>query len=162
LAGQAALSEDARGPQATLSTIRSGAGQPGTVTQSPESSSSQAPVVLTLKDALERARNLDPGYRSAFADAGIAREDHVQARAALLPSVVYNNEYIYTQGISTPGTSLTSDTRFIANNGVHEYLSEGNAHEVISAAQFADFSRTAAAAAAARAKAEIAARGLVA
>jgi outer membrane protein TolC len=165
LAGHAALSEDARGPQATLSTSPSGAGaagQRGTVTESPESSSSQAPVVLTLKDALERARNLDPGYRSAFADAGIAREDHVQARAALLPSVVYNNEYIYTQGISIPGTSLTSDTRFIANNGVHEYLSEGNAHEVISAAQFADFSRTAAAAAAARAKAEIAARGLVA
>jgi len=52
--------------------------------------------------------------------------------------------------------------RFIANNGVHEYLSQGNAHEVLSAGQFADFSRTAAVAAAARAKAEIAARGLLA
>src|SRR5262249_27612481 len=58
--------------------------------------------------------------------------------------------------------SLTSDTRFIANNGVHEYLSQGNAHEVVSAAQFAEFSRTAAAAAVTRAKAEIAARGLLA
>jgi len=121
----------------------------------------QAPVVLTLQDALARARNLDPTYRAALGDAGIAHEDHVQSRAALLPTVVYNNQYIFTQGIGIPGTSLTSDTRFIANNGVHEYLSQGNAHQVISASQFADFSRTAAAAAAARAKAEIAARGLL-
>jgi len=122
---------------------------------------SQAPVVLTLQDALARARNLDPTYRTVLGDAGIAHEDHVQSRAALLPTVVYNNQYIFTQGIGIPGTSLTSDTRFIANNGVHEYLSQGNAHQVISASQFADFSRTAAVAAATRAKAEIAARGLL-
>src|SRR5262249_5286834 len=122
---------------------------------------SQAPVVLTMQDALARARNLDPTYRAALGDAEIAHEDHVQSRAALLPSVVYNNQYIFTQGIGIPGTSLTSDTRFIANNGVHEYLSQGNAHQVISASQFADFTRTAAAAAAARSKAEIAARGLL-
>jgi outer membrane protein TolC len=115
-----------------------------------------APVVLTLQDALTRARNLDPTYRSALTDAGVAREDHVQARAALLPSVTYNNEYLYTQG---EGNGLP---RYIANNTVHEYVSQGNAHEMVSGAQFADFSRTAAAAAVARAKAEIAARGLVA
>lgn len=135
----------------------------------PESSSSQAPVVLTLKDALERARRLDPAYRSAVGDAGLAHEDHVQARAALLPSLAYNNAYTFTQGYGLRGLSasmahlaLTADTRFIANNGVHEYLSQGNAHEVLSAAQFADFRRTAAAEAVARAKAEVAARGLVA
>lgn len=122
-------------------------------------SDSQAPIVLTLQDALQRARALETTYRIALADAGVAHEDHVQARAALLPSVVYNNQYLYTQGNGTPG--LTTDTRYIANNGVHEYISQGNLHEVISAAQFADFSRTDAAAAAARAKAEVATRGLV-
>ena len=117
---------------------------------------SQAPIVVTLKDALQRARKLDPTYRSAITDAGIAHEDHVQARAALLPSVSEDTEYLYTEGTGT------SAPRYIANNSVHEYVSQGNAHEMVSGAQFADLSRTSAAAAAARAKAEVAARGLVA
>ena len=166
LAGSVALSKGASGQQYTSSkpeTRFAVLGQAGaSPTPQPESPGSQAPVVLTLQDALARARNLDPTYRASLGDAGLAREDHVQARAALLPSVVYNNQYIFTQGIGIPGTSLGADTRFVANNGVHEYLSLGNAHQVISAAQFADFTRTAALAAAARAKAEIAARGLVA
>ncbi|HVH88589.1 MAG TPA: TolC family protein [Terriglobales bacterium] len=123
-------------------------------------SDSQAPIVITLQDALKRARNLDTTYRTALTAAGVAREDHVQSRAALLPSLAYNNQYLYTQGTGLP-TTLTADTRYIANNGVHEYISQGNVHEVISGAQFADFNRTAAAAAAARANAEVAARGLV-
>ncbi len=117
---------------------------------------SQAPVVITLQDALQRARTLDVTYRSALMDVGIANEDHVQARAALLPNVSANTEYLYTQG---NGTAIP---RYIANNAVHEYVAQGNAHQVVSGAQFADYTRTAAAAAAARAKAEIAARGLVA
>jgi outer membrane protein TolC len=111
---------------------------------------------VTLQDSLQRARKLDPTYRSALTDAGIAREDHLQARAALLPSVSENTEYLYTEG------NGTSTPRYIANNDVHEYVSQGNAHEVISGTQFADYTRTSAAAAAARAKAEVAGRGLVA
>ena len=117
---------------------------------------SQAPVVLTLQDALQRARELDITYRTALTDAGIAHEDHVIARAALLPSVSENTEYLYTQG------SGSGAPRYIANNDVHEYVAQGNAHEVVSGAQFADYNRTASAAAAARARAEVAARGLVA
>src|SRR5215472_6285229 len=77
--------------------------QTGTSNAQPQASApeSQAPVVLTLRDALERARNLDPTYRTALTAAGIAREDHVQARAALLPSVTYNNQFVYTQGNGT-------------------------------------------------------------
>src|SRR5207237_3981150 len=67
-----------------------------------------------------------------------------------------NTEYLYTQG------NGTSTPRYIANNAVHEYASQANVHQVISGAQFADFNRTSAAAAAARANAEIASRGLVA
>src|SRR5205823_14742281 len=118
---------------------------------------SQAPVLITLRDALERAHNLDHPSRTALTDAGIAHEDHVQARVPLLPSVAENTEYLYRQG----GTG-TSTPRYIANNAVHEYVSQGNIHQVISGAQFADFNRTSAAAAAARANAEIASRGLVA
>src|SRR5690242_1055057 len=124
--------------------------------QANASPGSRAPMVITLQDALQRARNLDPTYRSAVTEAGIAHEDHVQARAALLPSVNENTEYLYTEGT---GTSVP---RYITNNAVHEYVAQGNAHEVVSGSQFADYTRTAAAAAAARARAEVAARALVA
>jgi outer membrane protein TolC len=123
------------------------------------SASQNAPQAVTLEDALKRARQLDPTYRTALTAAGVAREDHVQARAALLPGLSYNTQYLYTQGRGLP---VTGDTRYIANNGVHEYLSQGNAHEVVSGTQFADYRRTAALAAAARANAEVATRGLVA
>jgi outer membrane protein TolC len=142
-----------------IAAVSAVAQQPGAtpdVQAQPATQGSQAPVTLTLQDALQRAKNLDPTYRTALTAAGIAREDHVQARAALLPGVTENTEYLYTQGTGD-GTQ-----RYIANNAVHEYVAQGNAHEVISGTQFADYSRTAAAAAAARAQAEVAARGLVA
>jgi len=114
-----------------------------------------APLTLTLQDALARARNNAPQFLSALTDAAIAHEDRVQTRAGLLPNVTYNNEYLYTQGNGTPAG------RYIANNAVHEYVSQGNAHEAIGLGQFADYRRTIAAEALARARAEVARRGLV-
>ena len=126
-----------------------------------------APVTVTLQDALERARANNPQYRSALTDLGLAREDRVQARAALLPNVNYNASFIYTEGTGPLPVACANPTlgcptsRFIANNGVHEYISQGNAHEGLSLTNFADYRRSSAALAQARAKAEIAARGLV-
>jgi outer membrane protein TolC len=89
----------------------------------------------------------------------------VQARAALLPNITYNNSFIYTQGTGQPPACALSVTcpasRYIANNGVHEYISQGDAHEAISLTNFADYRRSSAMLAQARAKAEIATRGLV-
>jgi outer membrane protein TolC len=115
-----------------------------------------APIRVTLHDALERARHNSVVFQAAAGDAAIAREDRTQARDALLPSVTYNNSGIYTQG---GGAGFP--VRFIANNAVHEYLSEGNVHETLGAAGFADLHKVSALAAVARAKAEIASRGLV-
>lgn len=126
-----------------------------------------APVTITLQDALERARSNNPQYRSALTDLGLAREDRVQARAALLPNVNYDTSFIYTEGTGPLPLACANPTlgcptsRFIANNGVHEYISQGNAHEALSLTNFADYRRSSAALAQARAKAEIAARGLV-
>jgi len=124
-----------------------------------------SPLTITLQDALERARANDPQYHAALTDLGVAREDRVQARAGLLPAVTYNNSFIYTQGTGQPTACALSATcpasRFIANNGVHEYISQGNAHEALSLTNFADYRRSSAALAQSRAKAEIAARGLV-
>jgi len=123
------------------------------------------PLTITLQDALERARANDPQYHSALTDLGVAREERVQARAGLLPNVSYNNSFIYTEGTGQPPACAVSSTcpssRFIANNGVHEYISQANAHEVVSLTTFADYRRSSAALAEARAKAEIATRGLV-
>ena len=129
---------------------------------------SGAPLTITLQDALQRARQNDPQYRSAaITDLALAREDRVQARAGLLPNLNYNNSYIYTQGTGPlPVTCSTivagcPNARFIANNGVHEYISQANVHEALSLTNFADYRRSEAALAQARAKAEIAKRGLV-
>ena len=117
----------------------------------------QPPLVLTLQDALHRAQTVVPQFTSALTDVGVAHQDRVQARAALLPAISYNNQFLYTQGNGTPSG------RFIANNGVHEYVSQGNAHQVLNfgLGQLADYRRTGALEAVAKAKAEIASRGLV-
>src|SRR6266699_2488930 len=111
---------------------------------------------LTLQDALARARKNSTQFQSALTDAGLAHEDKIQARDALLPSVNYNNEALYTQS-NGPGNGV----RYIANNAVHEYVSQGNVHETLDLASISSFRRAAAAAAVARARAEIASRGLV-
>jgi outer membrane protein TolC len=127
----------------------------GEANQSTNSSSAPAPVALTLQDALERAKKLSPEYRTAVTAAGLAKEDRVQSRAGLLPSANFNGQFLYTQGT---GTSIP---RFIANNGVHEYVTQVTAGQTFSLAGVADYRRTVAAEAVAKARAEIAARGLV-
>lgn len=145
-------------------TAQSGNAQPQDSAGSPAAG---APITITLQDALQRARINDPQYRSAITDLGLAREDRVQARAGLLPNVNYGNSFVYTQGTGPLPVSCAAPaancpaTRFIANNGVHEYISQANAHQAISLTDFADYRRSSAALAQARAKAEIATRGLV-
>ena len=118
-------------------------------------SSAQAPLTLTLQDALNRARTNSVQFQAALTDQGIAHEDKVQARAGLLPSVNFNNEFIYTEPNGTPSGV------FVANNSVHEYLSQGDIHQVIGYTNYADYRRAKALEAVARAKAEVAKRGLV-
>ena len=117
--------------------------------------STQAPLTLTLQDALTRARSNSVAFQAALTDQGIAHEDKVQARAGLLPSVNYNNQFIYTEPNGTPSGV------FVANNSVHEYLSQGDIHQVIGYTNYADYRRAKALEAVARAKAEVAKRGLV-
>ena len=124
--------------------------------------SNDAPLTITLHDALQRAQQNDPQYRSAMTDLGLAREDRVQARAGLLPSVNYDSSFIYTEGVGNHELALNGGVpRFIANNAVHEYVSQADVHEALSLTTLADYRRSAALLAVSRAKAEIAARGLV-
>src|SRR5260370_9377691 len=116
---------------------------------------SAAPLTVTLPDALARAQTNAPQYRAALTEYGVARENRVQSRAALLPNVNYNAQFLYTQGNDT-GTG-----RYIDSNGVHEYLSEGNAHQALSLLNVAEYRRARAEESLAKARAEIATRGLV-
>jgi outer membrane protein TolC len=134
--------------------------------QSPSSSSapnSGAPQRITLEGAIALARKNDPTYHAAVTDAGLAREDRAQARDALLPTATFNTSALYTEPayISSPTGTTSSSVKFIANNAPHEYISQGNVHEQLDVASFAGYRRTMALAAAAKARSEIASRGLV-
>jgi outer membrane protein TolC len=112
-------------------------------------------VAERLQDALGRAKNNEPQYRAALTQYGVARQATVQSRAALLPNVNYNAEFLYTQG------NGTSTGRYVGANGVHEYVSEGNVHQALSFQNVAEYRRARAEEALAKAKSEIATRGLV-
>ena len=136
--------------------------QSGDSSPKPAAAAAQQPATpaepalrLTLDDALIRARQNSPQFQAALAEAQIAHEDTKQAKDALLPAITYDNQILYTQGNGTGGV------RYIANNAVHEYISQGNVHEVLSVAGIYDVRRASAGAALARARAEIASRGLV-
>jgi outer membrane protein TolC len=125
-------------------------------------SSANAPLRVTLQDALDRARKNSTQFQAAQTDAAIARQDKFQAGAGLLPSATYNNQVLYTQGAPAALQSKSGvPVLFIANNAVHEYISQANVHESIDLASVAGFRRASANAALARARAEIASRGLV-
>lgn len=115
------------------------------------------PVTITLQDAIERATKNYAQYLSAVTDAKVAHEDTVQARAALLPSISYTQQYLGTQGNGT----LPSG-RYVTNDGVHVYRAWSVLHQDMPAGffTFSPYRSAAAAAAAAQAKAEIARRGL--
>lgn len=128
-------------------------GQPG----QPANPNSEAPLTLTLKDALSRAEANGPQLLSARADANSAHEDLRQARAGILPSVSGRSEYLGTQGNGT----LPSG-RFVTNDGVHVYRDWAVVHQDFTAAIMrTTIDRAAAAEAIARARSEIAGRGLV-
>ncbi len=117
-----------------------------------------APVTITLQDALTRARANYAQYLSTVTDVKVAREDLLQARDAMLPSVGYTQQYLGTQG-----NGKTASGRYVTNDGVHVYRVWGVFHQDMPAGFFtgSTYKRAAAAAALADAKAEIARRGLV-
>ncbi len=120
-------------------------------------SPASVPLRITLQDALARARANAPALLSATIGAELAHEDRVQARAALLPSLSWLNQFIYTQPNGTPSGV------FVSNDGPHVYNNQAVVHaDLYAPAKRAELRRTVAAEAVARARAEIAWRGLAA
>src|SRR6185436_15679086 len=115
------------------------------------------PPVITLQDALERARRLDAQFQSASTDAVIAREDRVQARASLLPAFSESTQYLGTQGDTPLATG-----RFVSNDGVNLYREWAIARGDVTAGTFlrTPVKRAQAGEALAEARLEVARRGL--
>ncbi|MDP9039417.1 MAG: TolC family protein [Acidobacteriota bacterium] len=132
----------------------------------PATPSVSAGPAITLAEAIQRAQHADTAFATAQANAGIASAQRTVARSALLPGLVYHNQFLYTQPaqaattLSSNGTQ-TPSVRFVANNAVHEYVSQGVATETIGGVLFAQLGSASASAAAARAQLEVARRGLV-
>jgi outer membrane protein TolC len=115
-----------------------------------------APLTLTLKDALARAQMNAPQLLSAINDANVAREDLLQARAAQRPTASFKADYLGTQG-----NGVLSSGRFVTNDGVHVYRDWGVVHQDFTAALTRTGPlRAAAAETLAQARADIARRGL--
>jgi outer membrane protein TolC len=111
---------------------------------------------LTLQEALTLARANSQQLRSAVAAAQLATEDRVQAHAGLLPGVSGFLQHIYTE----PNGTLSGI--FVANDGPRVYNASVTAHGDLYAPQrWADYRAAAAGEAVARAKADVATRGLV-
>jgi len=115
------------------------------------------PVTLTLKDALDLAQKNDPQFRAALGDVDGAAEDVRQARAARYPSFSGRSEYLGTEG-----NGKLSESRFVTNDGVHVYRDWAVLHQDFTATLLkgTGIDRAASAQALARAKAEVARRGL--
>src|SRR5436309_933841 len=92
---------------------------------------------LTLADALERARQNSPQILAANITALLAREDTVQAKAALLPTANAVSQYIYTQPNGEPSGV------FVSNDGPHVYNNQLQVHgEIYNPVKLADYRKT--------------------
>lgn len=124
------------------------------------------PPAITLSEAISRAKANEPAFAVAAAASKVSALGVSIARSALLPNVIYHNQFLYTQSngsMIAGGSGITvAAPRFVANNGVHEYTSQASVSETIGLQQFTAVSRASAAAAIASANMEIARRGLVA
>jgi outer membrane protein TolC len=121
--------------------------------------------VISLSEAIHRAQQNEPAFANALAVQKSATIDRYLAKAALLPSVVYHNQMLYTQPNGQTTQTAQAGTQaspiFIANNAVHEYTSQASINETVGLKQFADAQVAAANAARASAELEVARRGLV-
>jgi outer membrane protein TolC len=130
------------------------------------SSATSTPVIITLDEAIHRAQANEPAFAASVAESKAAGLDRSIARAAMLPGAVYHNQALYTQpngqqNQAGQGVGSQPSPRFIANNAVREYASQGVVNETIGVAQVAEVKRADAAAALAQAQLEVARRGLV-
>jgi outer membrane protein TolC len=140
---QAAPSEPAQ-PSVALEQAKGAAGPPATV---------------TLADAIARAQKVSAQYLGTVGDASNAHEDTSQARNAMLPQASATSQFLGTEGYG-PGKPTIG--RFVTQDGVHVYRAWGVFKQDLSPDTYlaTGYHHAQAAEAIAKAKSEIARRGL--
>lgn len=114
-----------------------------------------AALTIDLQQALARARQYGGQIQTANLTLSLATQDRIQARAATLPQANALSQYIHTQANGTPSGV------FVSNDGVHVFNDQGLLHQdVLPLFLRAEQQRAAAAEAVARAKVDVASRGL--
>jgi outer membrane protein TolC len=130
-----------------------------------QADSASGVTLISVDEAIQRAEANEPVFAATVAESRVSQLERANARAALLPSATYHNQYLFTQGSGTQdrANQLTtgSSPRFISNNAVHEYTSQAVVNETLGFAQIGAVRLADASAARASAELEIARRGLV-
>ncbi len=124
------------------------------------------PEMLTLEQAIARATANEPAFAAAAAEQKVTALDRKIAHTALLPTVAYHNQAVYTEPNGVPASRIGQTTDapapvFIANNAVREYASQGVFNETLGLGQVGAIRLADANAARAEAELEVARRGLV-
>ena len=130
---------------------------------------------LSIDDVIRRAEANEPAFAAAAAESRATALERKDARAGLLPSATFHNQFLFTESNHTRTTLGTAGGQFvqqgdvqqslpvfIANNSVHEYYSQGVVNETVGLAQVGAVRLADANAALAAAQLEIARRGLIA
>ncbi len=134
-----------------------------------QADAASTPSIITLDEAIRRAQTNDATYINAVASRGLAAQDRTIARSALLPGAIFHTQYLYTQpqqlsalsrAQATASAQTAAPVIFIANNVVHEYISQVQVNETLGLNLFAQYKRAGAAFALATAQQEIARRDL--
>ena len=115
------------------------------------------PITITLTDAIARARKVDSPYLNVVGGAKNAHDDTLQSRNAMLPQASATSQFL-----GTTGNGKDAIGRFVTQDGVHVYRAWGVFRQDLSPNTYlaTGYRRTKAAEALAKAKAEIARRGL--
>ncbi len=115
------------------------------------------PLTITLTDAIARARKLDSQYLGAVGSQKNAHDDILQSRNAMLPQASAVSQFLGAQGNGKDAIG-----RFVTQDGVHVYRAWGVFRQDLSPNTYlaTGYRRAKAAEALAKAKAEIARRGL--
>lgn len=115
------------------------------------------PLTLTLQDALERAKQNDAQFQAASTDADLATEDRVQAKAGLFPAFSATTQYLGNQA-----NGVNPNGRFVSLDGVNMYRAWAVMRQDLSPSTLSatPLHRAKALEAVARAKLEVAERGL--
>jgi len=118
-----------------------------------------APVMLTLQDAIDRARQNDLQFQTAATDALVAKEDRVQAKASLLPTISATTQYL---GNSPTPNNVNPNGRFVSLDGVNMYRAWAVVRQELSpnVVMGTPLKRAQASEAAAQARLDVAQRGL--